>query len=351
MRSPVRLLDPARFAAVAVLAGGVALALASGASATSGRLAVATTPTGPTIGGQARQGGFLATTLGTVPVGAQPLVRWLRCDAAGADCVAEPDLANLDRGRPSTQPATSENLRYLLSAADVGSTIRSEITAGATVQRSDATTVVASVAGLPSSVALPYVSGPAPPAVTLTASAGTWTNAPTSFAYRWVDCGYADPACGWRTDTSTVPTLRLPWDGNDRSVRVLVTATNAAGSVQALSAPFRYSAPLSVYALPHIGGTAVVGSRLSVTGGAWSGSVVSALGPEEWLRCDPTGSSCVVVASGISGTGYVPTGADVGATLRATLTLLPFGGGGSLHLVTPPTSLVAAATPTGRWRR
>lgn len=71
----------------------------------------------PTISGTAQQGHTLTTSNGTWTFSLDYLTytyRWLRCDAAGANCVAIPG-------------ATSQS--YLLTASDVGSTIRSEVTA------------------------------------------------------------------------------------------------------------------------------------------------------------------------------------------------------------------------------
>jgi hypothetical protein len=71
----------------------------------------------PSISGTARQGHGLMTTDGTWTFDEDYLsyeYQWLRCDVAGANCV-------------SIAGATNSN--YLLTAADVGSTIRSEVTA------------------------------------------------------------------------------------------------------------------------------------------------------------------------------------------------------------------------------
>jgi hypothetical protein len=76
-----------------------------------------TNVTPPTISGQARQGSTLFTTDGTWTYDLAYLsyaYQWLRCDAAGANCN---DIAG------------ATNASYLLTAADVGSRIRSEVTA------------------------------------------------------------------------------------------------------------------------------------------------------------------------------------------------------------------------------
>lgn len=71
----------------------------------------------PVVSGTAQQGQTLSTSNGSWTYDLDFLTytyRWLRCDAAGANCVAI---------------GGATNLTYLLTAADVGSTIRSEVTA------------------------------------------------------------------------------------------------------------------------------------------------------------------------------------------------------------------------------
>jgi len=73
--------------------------------------------TPPSISGTAQQGHTLSTSNGTWTFDLDYLTyayQWLRCDALGASCV---DIAGATGGS------------YLLKAADVGSTIRSEVTA------------------------------------------------------------------------------------------------------------------------------------------------------------------------------------------------------------------------------
>lgn len=73
--------------------------------------------TPPVLSGTTRQGQYLTSDQGAWTTDDPPLAytyRWLRCDAAGANCVA---IAN------------EVNVQYLLRSADIGSTIRSEVTA------------------------------------------------------------------------------------------------------------------------------------------------------------------------------------------------------------------------------
>ena len=82
---------------------------------------------------------------------------------------------------------------------------------------------------IPTNSAAPTITGSAAQGQTLTASTGTWANAPTSYAYRWLRD--ATPISG---ATGSSYTLQVSDIGSQ--VRVGVIATNAAGSsAEALS--------------------------------------------------------------------------------------------------------------------
>ena len=69
---------------------------------------------------------------------------------------------------------------------------------------------------------------------------------------------------------------------------------------------------------PQIFGTPRVGVALKATHGAWSPSQ-SLVYRYRWLRCPPDGAKCLRIAHA-AGPRYKPAGADVGATLRVTVT-------------------------------
>ena len=84
----------------------------------------------------------------------------------------------------------------------------------------------------PANTVAPAVSGAAEPGDTATATTGTWTNSPTSYAYQWQEL-----ITGVWTNISgeTASTYLTDHDG---IFRVRVTATNAYGAVAANSAQF-----------------------------------------------------------------------------------------------------------------
>jgi hypothetical protein len=101
---------------------------------------------------------------------------------------------------------------------------------------------------------------------------------------------------------------------------------------------------------PTITGTPVVGSGLGFTSGTWAGDVQGG-DPSltnQWLRCDPSGTSCGEIAGA---GGYLVTASDVGSTLRLRV-IAEDGGGATSEADSAPTAVVPPApatnTPTGK---
>ncbi len=70
---------------------------------------------------------------------------------------------------------------------------------------------------------------------TLSATQGTWTNSPTSYAYQWEDCNTAGEACA-NIGGATSSSYKLVAGDVGHRVRAAVTASNAGGSTKASSA-------------------------------------------------------------------------------------------------------------------
>ena len=148
--------------------------------------------------------------------------QWQRC---------KPACANIDG-------ATANS--YALVPADVGATIRVQVTAsngvGAATAPSDPTAAVARRP--PSNLALPSISGPGSVGQTLTESDGLWTGTePITYTRRWLRCNAAGAACAAVTgQTST--TYPVTQADLGKRIRVEVTADNASvGTVTATSTP------------------------------------------------------------------------------------------------------------------
>lgn len=89
---------------------------------------------------------------------------------------------------------------------------------------------------------------------------------------------------------------------------------------------------------PAISGSPVVGQTLTASTGTWSGQPRFAY---QWQRCDGAGSSCVDIV-GATGSSYVVTQAELGATLRVTVTGVNEAGRATAS--SAPTGVVQAAT-------
>src|SRR5438132_2838272 len=126
----------------------------------------------------------------------------------------------------------------------------------------------------PVNTALPTISGTTTVGQTLTASNGTWSNSPTSFAYQWLRCNGGGNNCA-AVANGTQQTYTLVGADAGHTLRVRVTATNADGSASAQSAQTAVVAPLSSSAAPKntapptISGTPKVGQALTASPGSW----------------------------------------------------------------------------------
>ena len=87
----------------------------------------------------------------------------------------------------------------------------------------------------PANTAPPSISGTPTVGQTLTASDGTWSNNPTSFAYQWLRCNGGGNSCA-NVANGTQKTYTLVGADAGHTMRVRVTATNADGSNSAQSA-------------------------------------------------------------------------------------------------------------------
>jgi hypothetical protein len=197
----------------------------------------------------------------------------------------------------------------------------------------------------PVNTALPLITGTAQQGATLTADHGSWTTTdPTTYAYQWQDC-----TGGTCTDTgATNSTYTLQSTDVGDTIKVVVTATNAAGPTAATSA-----ATLAVLdatptsnpdSPPTISGTAKVSQTLTVnTTGAFAGANVTYT--YQWQDC--TDARCTNVASGGTSSSYTLQSGDVGDTIEVVVTAT--NDGGSSPATSLQTTAVAALpnpTPT-----
>lgn len=124
----------------------------------------------------------------------------------------------------------------------------------------------------PSSTGAPTVGGTAQVGQTLTATSGSWAGSqPMSFSYQWQRCDGTGSSCA-NVSGATGSTYALASADQGSTLRIVVTATNSAGSASAQSSvtPVVTAAPSSGGGGG--GGTGGSGSGKHLYWGAWIGS-------------------------------------------------------------------------------
>jgi hypothetical protein len=310
---------------------------AGSAPATSAATAVVTTAppantAAPTISGTAKEGQLLSASTGTWTGSAAITYtyQWQSCTSAGASCAA------ISGATLST---------YRLAAADVGRTVKVSVTATNGVGTASATSTASAVAttGPPVNTVAPTAAGTARDGQTLTTTNGSWAGTATiSYTRQWKRCDVNGASCvSISGATGTSYTLVSADVGS--TIRATWTATNAVGSSSADTSPTAVVAgqPPVNTAVPTITGTAKDGQTLTVSNGTWTGSATITY-TRAWKRCDTAGANCSTI-SGATGTTYVLSAADVGSTIRATVTASNSAGSASAD--TAATAIVTAQAP------
>ncbi len=263
----------------------------------------------PTISGVAEDGqtltGHLGSWAGTEPISYTS--QWQRCNHAGGECA-------------NVAGATGETIK--LGAGDVGKTFVFLVTAknsvGSTPASSPASEPIAP--SPPSNVEAPVVSGTPQDGQTLTAGTGTWSGTPPlEYAYQWQRCESSGGSCE-EIAGATGSSVLLGHSEVGKTIRVLVTATNAAGHATTSSTPTAAvtpSAPSNVEA-PVVSGTAQDGQTLTAGTGTWSGTPPLEYA-YQWQRCEASGGSCEEIA-GETGSSVLLGHSEVGKTIRVLVT-------------------------------
>jgi len=240
-----------------------ALALAAVGLTVIGTASAAPNPVNtvaPNVTGAAQQGQTLTTTNGTWTnsgTGLTFTVRWQRCNPNATAC------ANITGATGST---------YTLGQADVGSTVRSDVTAMDSDGTDDApsavtSTVTAATSLAPANTTPPTITGTPAAGQTLSEVDGQWTGAtPITFTYVWQACDATGGTCAPITG-ATAKTYLLTTAEVGKTVRVVVTATNANGSQVSTTVPtaiIASSGPSTLIKLPN-GSTSIDASEVTGT--------------------------------------------------------------------------------------
>jgi hypothetical protein len=199
---------------------------------------------------------------------------WERCDAVGEAC----------------SPVSGTGATYQTSDADVGHTLRAVVTAtngaGTAAVTSGPSAKIAPLG--PKKKKVPTISGNSVDGQLLSASNGSWVGTgPLSFAYQWESChgSACTPIAG-----ATQASYRASSADLTRKLRVIVTASNVAGSRTARSKPSETVAPGAPVDLtaPSVSGLPLVEQTLTAEPGTWAGT-----GPitytYQWRSCNLLG--------------------------------------------------------------
>lgn len=272
--------------------------------------------TAPTVTGTPVEGQTLSVVHGSWQGSpSQVSDQWQRCDNTGAGCV-------------DIDGATSQS--YVLTAADVGQTVRVEESATNGAGSSPPTSSQPTAEILPkrpSVVTAPSVSGTAAVGQTLSERHGTWSNDPTSYRYQWEDCDSSGANCTPIFGAIDQAYTLIGYDAG-HTIRVQETATNGGGdSSPATSDATSVVVPLppSNLAPPSITGDARDGRILVEAHGSWTNSPTSY--SYQWERCDSNGTNCQPI-SGANSDSYVLSSDDVGSMLVVQETASNAGGAG-----------------------
>jgi hypothetical protein len=205
----------------------------------------------------------------------------------------------------------------------IGSTARLVVTAtnsaGSTSATSEPTGLIAAL--LPANTSLPSITGLAEDGSTLTGAKGSWTGSAPSFSYQWLLCNASGASCK-ESSGATGTTLGLLTSMIGGTARLVVTATNSAGSTSATSAP---TSPILAIlpantVIPSISGILQTGQLLTAVAGKWSGSEPIAYS-YQWQTCGLLGkeSECKNLAEAVKSTLKLEL-LQVGLTLRLLVT-------------------------------
>jgi len=174
----------------------------------------------------------------------------------------------------------------------------------------------AAAAAKPETTSPPTIEGKPVVGQGLSAGNGLWRNSPTSFGYQWVRCDAKGGSCT-RLSGQTERAYTVTNADLERTLVVLVTATNADGFSTANSKPSAVITPAAAptnKTAPSISGRPALGAQLVADPGEYSGGAADKFS-FQWKRCNNTGGQCENI-SGAIGQGYGVRTADVDQTLR-----------------------------------
>ncbi len=258
--------------------------------------------------------------IGDAPAGSTVRV-YTTADCSGAVAASGAAASFASPGLQVTVPDDSTTTFH--GTATIGSTTSACSTSSITYVQKKA-------AGVPANTVLPQITGTPEVGNVLNCSQGTWTNNPTSFAYKWNRDGTAITSA-----TSSSYTVVTVDSGHE--LTCTVTASNAAGSASATSAPVTVTGPTTKPPVATGAPTIVQGGSgapLSCTQGTWIN------GPSGFAY---RWSSDGAAIAGSSSPVYQPTAAEAGHSLACTA--IASNGAGSASRTSAPLAIPAPQPP------
>ena len=283
----------------------------------------------PSISGTPQRGRTLTANAGSW-LGAAAIgytYQWERCDRYGYGC------ENIVGATEST---------YVPGAEDVGSALRVLVSAsetGGTAAAVSPVTLPIAAEGGPVIEESPAISGVGLVGDTLTATGGAWAGeAPFSYSYQWERCEEGGEGCS-AISGATSGSYTLTESDAGSAVRVFMTAADEGGSTAAASPGVDVSAATLVkVSAPSISGETQLGRTLAAGPGIWTGAEAIAYA-YQWQRCNEKGESCADITGATEAT-YTTVAADLGDTLKVTVSVSGTAGSGSAS--SGPTPLVTS---------
>ncbi len=198
---------------------------------------------------------------------------------------------------------------YVLTSADLGTTITVRVTGKKTAYSNASKTSAATAAvarGVFTSTPTPTVTGTAKVGVRLTAWAGTWGPGAVTLKYQWFGNGTAIIGA-----TSSTYSLAASDLGKTMTVRVAASRTGYNAVSKTSAATGTVVAGTLIAPVPKVTGTVKVGSKLAVALGTWGPGSVGV--KYQWLR---NGAAI----SGATGSTYTLSSSDLGAAISVKVT-------------------------------